>query len=98
MAKSRPRVTLTQFVLETQVSAGEAPPEQLAAVLAQVGLAGKLIARDLRRAGLIGVLGTTGETNVQGEAVKKLDTLANDTMVEVMRRGNLVCELVSEEM
>ncbi len=67
-------------------------------MLDQLTLAGKVIARELARAALIGQLGTTGETNVQGETVKKLDVWANDVMVSALEATGLVCTLVSEEM
>ncbi len=76
-------------------------PEMTGAIsdlLTQVGLVGKLIAQDLRRAGLIHILGTTGEINVQGETVKKLDEIANETFLQVFGRSGLVCALASEEM
>ncbi|MDR4473489.1 MAG: hypothetical protein MRJ92_12875 [Nitrospira sp.] len=44
------------------------------------------------------VLGTTGETNVQGEVVKRLDMIANDTFLRVFEHSGLVCVLASEEM
>jgi hypothetical protein len=47
---------------------------------------------------LINILGTTGETNVQGETVKKLDAIANDTFVKVFQHSGFVCALASEEM
>jgi fructose-1,6-bisphosphatase I len=70
----------------------------LAHVLAQIGLVGKLVTQDLRRAGLANILGTTGETNVQGEVVKKLDELANDSFLHVFERTGEVSGLASEEM
>src|SRR3989441_4388614 len=71
---------------------------ELAAVLDQIAVAGKLIARELGRASLIGQLGLTGDVNVQGEAVKKLDVWANDVMVRVLDASGVVCTMVSEEM
>ena len=71
---------------------------ELTGLLSQIGLIGKLIAQDLRRAGLIDILGATDETNVQGETVKKLDALANETFVNVLRTSRFVCALASEEM
>ena len=38
-------------------------------------------------AGLADVLGLTGETNVQGEEVQKLDELANSTLIRILSRG-----------
>ena len=71
---------------------------ELTGLLSQIGVVGKLIAQDLRRAGLIGILGATDDTNVQGETVKKLDVLANETFVNVLRSSRYVCALASEEM
>jgi fructose-1,6-bisphosphatase I len=90
-------LTLSRFIAQEQVVHKGATGE-LGSLLAQIGLVGKLIAQDLRRAGLIDILGTTGEINVQGEAVKKLDGIANETFVTAFRQNGLVCALASEEM
>jgi fructose-1,6-bisphosphatase I len=90
-------VTLTRYILKEQSAHPEATGE-FSALMAQIGLAGKMIAHDLRRAGLINILGVTGATNVQGEVVKKLDELANDTFVKVFQYSGLVCALASEEL
>lgn len=90
-------LTLSRFIAQDVV----APPgatEEFSALLTQIGLVGKLIAQDLRHAGLIDILGTTGETNVQGETVKKLDEIANETFLKVFHQSGLVCALASEEM
>lgn len=89
--------TLTRFIIETQAGYPAATGE-FSALLAQIGLVGKMIANDLRRAGLINILGMTGETNVQGEAVKKLDAIANETFIKAFQYSGLVCALASEEM
>jgi fructose-1,6-bisphosphatase I len=90
-------VTLSQFIIEGQAGHREATGE-FSLLLTQIGLVGKLIARDLRRAGLLNILGTTGKTNVQGETVKKLDEIANDAFVRAFEHGGLVSVLASEEM
>ena len=90
-------LTLSSFITrESANHPGEA--QDFAGLMAQVGLVGKLIAQDLRRAGLINILGTTGEVNVQGETVKKLDEIANETFLKVFQESGLVCALASEEM
>ncbi len=89
--------TLTRFIIETQAGYPAATGE-FSALLAQIGLAGKMIAQDLRRAGLIDILGLTGETNIQGEAVKKLDERSNETFIKAFQYSGLVCALASEEM
>jgi fructose-1,6-bisphosphatase I len=72
--------------------------EELAALLTEIALAGKIISREVMRAVLTGKLGYTGEVNVQGEQTKQLDEWSNTAMVEVLRQSGLVCTLVSEEM
>jgi len=90
-------ITLTRHIIQTQALHPEATGE-FSALMAQIGVVGKMIASDLRRAGLINILGYTGQTNVQGEAVKKLDEIANDTFVKVFQHSGLVCALASEEL
>mgnify|MGYP000405590460 FL=1 len=90
-------ITLSRFIIEQQAAHPEATGE-FSVLLTQIGLVGKMIAHDLRRAGLNKILGTTGETNIQGEIVKKLDQIANDTFVRVFEHSGLVCVLASEEM
>jgi fructose-1,6-bisphosphatase I len=48
-------------------------------------------------AGLAGHLGLTGETNVQGEEVQRLDALANNILIRNLSHGGRVCLLGSEE-
>ena len=79
-------------------AADQGASRELFSLISHVGLVGKLIAQDLRRAGLINILGTTGEVNVQGETVKKLDEIANQTFLKVFDQSGLVCALASEEM
>ncbi|MEK7235242.1 MAG: class 1 fructose-bisphosphatase [Nitrospirota bacterium] len=90
-------LTLSRFTIQQQAAHPGATGE-FSSLLAQIGLVGKLIAQDLRRAGLINILGTTGEINVQGETVKKLDEIANETFLTAFRQSGLACALASEEM
>lgn len=90
-------ITLTRHIIESQAAHRGATGE-FSALMAQIGLVGKMIAHDLRRAGLINILGTTGTTNVQGESVKKLDEIANEAFLRVFEYSGLVCALASEEM
>lgn len=89
-------VTLTQHVLRKQRLHPTATG-QFSMLLTQIGVASKLIAAQVRRAGLIEIWGSTGETNVQGERVQKLDRIANDTFVEVLARSGCVAAMASEE-
>ena len=85
--------TLSRHVLQ-QFQGFSAQAQDLSALMNRVALAGKLVARRLSRAGLVeGVLGFTGEVNVQGESVKKMDVYANDVFISVFKQSGLVCRL-----
>ena len=88
--------TLEQFILERQ----DAFPHSTGAfsrLLRDISLAAKIVNRDMRRAGLTDVYGTTGETNVQGEVQQKMDALAHREFVQALRRGGECCLIGSEE-
>jgi fructose-1,6-bisphosphatase I len=85
--------------LDAHLAAGRGPDAAgLGALVRALAAAGVKIADELARAALIGQLGTTGETNVQGEKVKKLDLWANDVVVQALDATGHACTLVSEEM
>ncbi len=89
-------LTLTQHIQRRQRDHPEATG-QLSSLLTQIGVAGKLIQSQVRRAGLVEVWGETGQTNVQGERVQKLDRISQDALVEVLRRSECVAAMASEE-
>lgn len=90
--------TLSRHVLQ-QCQSFSAEAQDISAIMNRIALAGKLISRRLSRAGLVaGALGFTGEVNVQGESVKKMDIYANDVFISVFKQSGLVCRLASEEM
>jgi fructose-1,6-bisphosphatase I len=97
-ALDRDCTTLSRHVLQ-QLQSFSADAQDLSAIMSRIALAGKLISRRLSRAGLMeGVLGFTGETNIQGESVKKMDIYANEVFISVFKQSGLVCRLASEEM
>jgi fructose-1,6-bisphosphatase I len=67
-------------------------------LLSGITLATKVIAAQVRRAGLIDITGDAdGGVNVQGEVVKKLDVIANHALLNCLgNRGN-VAVMASEE-
>jgi fructose-1,6-bisphosphatase I len=90
--------TLSRHVLQ-QLQSFSPEAQDLSAIMNRLALAGKLISRRLSRAGLMeNALGFTGEVNVQGESVKKMDVYANDVFISVFKQSGLVCRLASEEM
>lgn len=90
------RMTLTQHVLRGQSHHATARG-QFSQLMTQIGVAGKLITAKVRRAGLIEIWGETGNVNIQGETVQKLDDIANDTLIAVLRRSGCVAVMASEE-
>jgi fructose-1,6-bisphosphatase I len=66
-------------------------------LLNELILAAKIISREVNKAGLVDVLGFTGETNVQGEQVCKLDEFANRVMIHRLERAGVLCAMASEE-
>ena len=90
--------TLEQHVLDAQRKHSEHATGELTGLFAQISLAAKIISSQVSKAGLANVLGLTGETNVQGEEVKKLDIFANEVLVRCVQQGGYVCVMGSEEV
>lgn len=88
--------TLDRFIFETTRSHPDATG-QFATLLHQVSLAARLVSARVNRAGLAGMLGDTGDLNVQGEFVQKLDTYANDAFKRALEHRGVVSVIVSEE-
>lgn len=89
-------ITLDEFILKSQNRFPGAKGE-LSQLLRDISLASKLISKEVNRAGLARILGAAGATNVHGEAVKKLDLIANDLLIRSLSRSGTVCLIVSEE-
>jgi len=60
-------------------------------------LSAKIIHREVSKAGLVDVLGFTGDINVQGEEVKKLDEFSNRVLIHRLSRCGALCAMASEE-
>jgi fructose-1,6-bisphosphatase I len=98
VALDRDCMTLSRHVLQ-QLHSFSGDAQDISALMSRIALAGKLIARRLSRAGIMDdALGFTGNVNVQGESVKKMDIYANDVFISVFKQSGLVCRLASEEM
>jgi fructose-1,6-bisphosphatase I len=89
-------IPLNRHILEQQRNYPGATGD-FTSLLTQIALAAKIISREVSKAGLVNILGFTGEKNVQGEAVKKLDVFANEKMVEALTYSGRVCIMGSEE-
>lgn len=90
-------LTVQQHILEEQRRHHPQASGEFSWLLSGITLATKIVAAQVRRAGLTGIVGVTRETNVQGEAVQKLDVIANQTLLQFLgNRGN-VAIMASEE-
>jgi len=95
MNKNR-AITLGQFIIEKQSDFPYAKGE-LSRLLRDIGIAAKIVNREVNKAGLVDILGDYGSTNVQGESVKKLDVFANEQFISALRYGGECCAVASEE-
>lgn len=90
------RVTLTQFLIEQQ-RAGRISPD-LRFLIEVVARACKAIGVNVSKGALAGVLGEAGTDNVQGEAQKKLDVIANEILLQANEWGGHLAAMASEEV
>ncbi|HOA93444.1 MAG TPA: class 1 fructose-bisphosphatase [Quisquiliibacterium sp.] len=91
------RISLTQYLVERQREKGLIPGE-LRLLLEVVARACKRISYAVGKGALSDVLGEAGSDNVQGEAQKKLDVIANETLLEANEWGGHLAAMASEEM
>jgi fructose-1,6-bisphosphatase I len=89
-------VTLDEFIIRRQNDFTYATGE-LTALLRDIGVAAKIVNREVNRAGLINILGQHGAENASGETVQKLDMYANDKLIECLSNSGECCGIASEE-
>ncbi len=89
--------TLERHLLDRQRRMPQATGD-FTGLFQQISLAAKIIGSRVSKAGLSGILGRTGTTNVQGEQVQKLDDFANSVIVSTVEAGGHVCVMGSEEV
>ncbi len=90
-------LTLDEFTLKEMRAFPKATGE-LAGLLRDIGLAAKRVNVEVNKAGLVDILGSTGDVNIQGEEVKKLDEFANDQFMGVLQHGISCAGIASEEL
>jgi fructose-1,6-bisphosphatase I len=88
--------TLGQFIVEKQADIPFAKGE-LSRLLRDLGIAAKIVNREINKAGLIDILGQAGTVNVQGESQQKLDIYANEQFIAALKNGGECCIVASEE-
>ncbi|KAB1441219.1 class 1 fructose-bisphosphatase [Pseudodesulfovibrio senegalensis] len=90
------QVTVTEHIILHQNMVPKATG-QFTRLFNEIVLSAKIISRQVNKAGLVDVLGFTGDTNVQGEEVKKLDEYANRILIHRLARSGVLCAMASEE-
>jgi fructose-1,6-bisphosphatase I len=88
--------TIERHIQDEQQSHPEATGT-LTSLLYDLALAGKVIASQTSRGGLVEILGKTGETNIQGEEVMKLDELADRMIYRLNDHTGRLAVMASEE-
>lgn len=89
--------TLGQFIIEKQADFPYAKGE-LSRLLRDIGIAAKIVNREVNKAGLVDILGTNGDSiNVFGENQKKLDVYADEQFISALKSGGECCFVASEE-
>lgn len=88
--------TITEHLLLCETECPTATG-QFTRLLSELATAAKLISREVNKAGLADILGLTGDVNVQGEKVKKLDDFSDNALIWRMQRSGLLCAMSSEE-
>jgi len=91
------RTTLTQFIIEEQRRVKGASGD-FSGLLNDVVIACKVISNAVNKGALVGVLGSAGSENIQGETQKKLDVITNDIFIRSNEWAGHLAGMASEEM
>ncbi|MGB5446613.1 MAG: class 1 fructose-bisphosphatase, partial [Psychromonas sp.] len=89
-------ITLGEYIIKKQNEFPEATGE-LSSLLGSIQLAAKVVNREINKAGLVDIIGTTGVENIQGEVQQKMDLYANDVFKAALKARGEVCGVASEE-
>jgi len=89
-------LTIERHIMQQQAGFPDASG-MLTSLLQDIALAGKLIASRTTRAGLADILGSAGETNVQGEEQQKLDVYAHNVICQLNEHSGRLAVMGSEE-
>ena len=91
------RTTITQFIIEEQRHIKGATGD-FTSLLNDIVTACKVISNMVNHGALVGVLGSAGSENVQGEAQKKLDVISNEVFLKTNEWAGHLAAMASEEM
>lgn len=89
-------ITLDRHIMSEQRRYGGRG--DFSAILSQIIFAAKVVSAQVAHAGLVeDILGRTGQKNIQGEEVQKLDLYANKVFINALNYIGKVCVMASEE-
>ena len=80
--------TLGEFIIKNQ-SSFKYTSGELSRLINSIRLAAKVVNYEVNKAGLVDVLGTAGDTNIQGEDQQKLDVYANEKFIQFYHEKNM---------
>ncbi len=89
-------VTLDEFIIQKQKDFAYASGE-LTGLLRDIGVAAKIVNREVNKAGLVNILGEDGSANATGDTVQKLDMYANEKLIDCLKNSGECCGIASEE-
>ena len=89
-------ITIERHIIDQERSFPEATGA-FSNLLYDIALAAKMIAREVRMAGLVDILGAAGQRNASGDEVKKLDVWAHEAMFKALDHTGHLCCMASEE-
>jgi len=89
-------MTIQRYIAEGERSHPGATGE-FSTLLRNIALAAKIVSREVRRAGLVDILGAVQDTNSSGDEVQKLDMFANQIFINSLESGGQLCVMASEE-
>ncbi|CUU01033.1 fructose-1,6-bisphosphatase I [Candidatus Kryptobacter tengchongensis] len=89
-------ITIERFIIEREHEIPGATGE-FSKLLTDIALAAKIVWREVSKAGLVDIIGSTGKVNISGDVVQKLDEFANEIFINVMQKGGHLCVMASEE-
>ncbi|MBA4313476.1 MAG: class 1 fructose-bisphosphatase [Chlorobiaceae bacterium] len=96
MSSTKKLMTLERFIHEQEHLYPSATGE-FSELLHDLSVAAKLVWREVSKAGLVNILGSTGRINASGDTVKKLDEFADETIYRAMDFSGHLCVMASEE-
>lgn len=89
-------LTLGEFIIKNQSSFKYSSGE-LSSLINSIRLAAKIVNHEVNKAGLVDIIGETGDENIQSEKQQKLDVYANNKFIKTLVNRNIVCGIASEE-